>query len=107
MSKEKKPKRGLLDGYKTYDPKADGYGSPYDWKGAFHERMGLDEARRVVSEESPYDILGVTTSSTWEQVKKAFRKLAMQHHPDKGGDPATFRKVRAAFEVLESIYFRA
>lgn len=103
MSKTK-AKKGFLDGYKTYDPKVEGYGSPHDWKDSFHERMGIDEARRVVNKKSPYDILGVTKESTWDQIKKAFRQLAMQHHPDKGGDPTAFREVRAAFEVLESVY---
>lgn len=99
-----KAKKPFLSGYKTYDPKVEGYGSSYDWKGAFHERMGLDEARRVVNDESPYSILGVTESTPWDQIKKAFRKLAMQHHPDKGGDAEMFKKVRAAFEVLQNKY---
>ena len=99
-----KPRKGFMDGYKTYDPEAEGYGSPYQWKGDFHERMGIDEARRIVADGSPYDILGVAKDTPWDQIKKAFRKLAMQHHPDKGGDPEMFKKVRAAFEVLMDRY---
>jgi len=98
--KEKKPKKEFLDGYRTYDPKTEGYGSPRQWKGDFNERMGIDEARRVVADGSPYDILGTTNDTPWGEIKTAFRKLAMQHHPDKGGDPEVFRKIRAAFEVL-------
>jgi hypothetical protein len=33
-------------------------------------------------------------------IRKAFRKLALKHHPDKGGDPAAFRKIREAYERL-------
>lgn len=90
-----------MDGYKTYDVKAEGHGSPHEWKDAFRERMGLDEARRVVADGSPYDILGVNEKATWEQIKKAYRKMAMKHHPDKGGDAAMFRKVQGAYEILE------
>jgi len=104
MSKEKKPKRGFMDGYKTYDPKVEGYGSPYEWKGSFKERMGLDEAKREVGDDSPYGILGILKGASWTEIKSAYRKLAMQHHPDKGGDPAMFRKIQGAYEVLENLY---
>merc|ERR1719159_2071492 len=33
-------------------------------------------------------------------IKKAFRKLAIKHHPDKGGDPETFKEITRAHEVL-------
>lgn len=47
-----------------------------------------------------YDILGVPKGSSKEEIKKAFRKLAVQHHPDKGGDPEKFKEVAHAYEVL-------
>lgn len=89
-----------------YDPKIEGYGSPHEWKGAYNERMGMDEAKAAVGDDSPYGILGLTEKVSWTDVKKAYRKLAMQHHPDKGGDVATFRKVQGAYEVLEHLYSR-
>lgn len=104
MKKEKKPKRPFNVSKDQYDPKVEGYGNADEWKSAFGERMGKEEAKRVVADESPYSILGVTKDATWPQIKTAFRKLAMQHHPDKGGDAATFRKIRAAFELLIDQY---
>lgn len=47
-----------------------------------------------------YEILGVGKNSTPEEIKKAYRKLASQHHPDKGGDTAMFQKVEEAYRVL-------
>ena len=47
-----------------------------------------------------YSILGVSKSATPEDIKKAYRKLASIHHPDKGGDTSTFQKIQAAYETL-------
>ena len=47
-----------------------------------------------------YSILGVDKSSSTEDIKKAYRKLAMTHHPDKGGDEAKFKELTEAYEVL-------
>jgi curved DNA-binding protein len=47
-----------------------------------------------------YEILGVNESSTPEEIKKSYRKLAAQHHPDKGGDTAKFQEISRAYDVL-------
>ena len=47
-----------------------------------------------------YEILGVPQNATTDDIKKAYRKLAREHHPDKGGDPEKFKKVQEAYEVL-------
>lgn len=47
-----------------------------------------------------YNILGVPRDADQDTIKKAFRKLAMQHHPDKGGDPAEFQKINEAYNTL-------
>jgi DnaJ-class molecular chaperone len=48
----------------------------------------------------PYKDPGIQRGATDEEVKKAYRKLAMKHHPDKGGDPEQFKKVQGAYDVL-------
>lgn len=50
-----------------------------------------------------YDILGVPRDASQEDIKRAFRKLAMQHHPDKGGDPNEFQKINEAYNTLGDI----
>lgn len=47
-----------------------------------------------------YDILGVDKKATKDDIKKAFRKLAQKHHPDKGGDENTFKEITEAYSVL-------
>src|SRR3954470_5275621 len=49
-----------------------------------------------------YEILGVNKSATAEEIKRAYRKLAMEHHPDKhGGDDAKFKELGEAYETLK------
>lgn len=47
-----------------------------------------------------YKILGVEKSANQDDVKRAFRKLAHEHHPDKGGDEAKFKEINEAYQVL-------
>ena len=47
-----------------------------------------------------YDVLGVDKKATKEDIKKAFRKLAQKHHPDKGGDETAFKEITEAYSTL-------
>lgn len=47
-----------------------------------------------------YQTLGVSKQATPDEIKKAYRKLASQHHPDKGGDTAMFQKIEEAYRIL-------
>ena len=56
----------------------------------------------IKSEEQDdyYAILGVKKDATEAEIRKAYRKLAIKLHPDKGGDPAKFQEMQNAYEVL-------
>ena len=51
-----------------------------------------------------YEVLGVTRNATKEEIKKAYRKLAMQYHPDRNpGDKSaedSFKEAAEAYEIL-------
>jgi molecular chaperone DnaJ len=49
-----------------------------------------------------YTTLGVTKNTTPDEIKKAYRKLASQHHPDKGGDKVKFQEIQAAYDTLSN-----
>lgn len=48
-----------------------------------------------------YSVLGVNKHATSDELKKAYRKLAMQHHPDKGGDGKKFAQINEAYDTLK------
>lgn len=49
-----------------------------------------------------YEVLGINKSASADEIKKAFRKAAIAHHPDKeGGDETKFKEVNEAYEVLK------
>ncbi len=55
-----------------------------------------------MSKRDYYEVLGVPKTASADEIKKAFRKAAVQHHPDKeGGDEAKFKEVNEAYEVLK------
>ncbi|MGH2650612.1 MAG: DnaJ domain-containing protein, partial [Actinomycetota bacterium] len=50
-----------------------------------------------------YEILGIPRTATPDEIRKAYRRLARELHPDSSGDPATeerFKEVTAAYEIL-------
>ncbi len=55
-----------------------------------------------------YEILGVSKGATGDEVKKAFHRLAHQHHPDKsGGDAERFKEINEAYQTLSDPTKRA
>jgi molecular chaperone DnaJ len=47
-----------------------------------------------------YGVLGVASDATPEEVKRAYRRLAREHHPDAGGDEERFKEIARAYDVL-------
>jgi len=109
MAKPKKTFADIDAARKRYSPEIEGYGDTSEWRDAFRERMGFDEAERIIhgQEQTPRQILGVGRAATWPEIKSAFRKLVVEFHPDRvTGEVAkikateTLKKINAAYAVL-------
>lgn len=53
-----------------------------------------------MNNDNYYEILGVSETATQEEIKKAYRKKAVKHHPDKGGSEEEFKKISQAYDVI-------
>ena len=49
-----------------------------------------------------YELLGVGAEASGAEVRGGYRKAAVRLHPDKGGDPALFSKLREAYDTLSN-----
>jgi len=54
-----------------------------------------------VAQRDYYDVLGVGKDASADEIKKAFRRAAVEHHPDRGGEEAKFKELNEAYEVLK------
>jgi DnaJ-class molecular chaperone len=57
--------------------------------------------------QNPYQTLGINKDATADEIKRAYRKLASQHHPDRGGDTKTFQEIQGAYDILSDTQRRA
>ena len=56
--------------------------------------------------EDLYEVLGVSKSANDDEIRKAYRKLCLTHHPDKGGDEEVFKRIKLAYEILSDFIRR-
>jgi molecular chaperone DnaJ len=53
-----------------------------------------------MNNDTHYSVLGVAEDAPQDEIKKAYRKLAKENHPDKGGDEETFKKISVAYDTI-------
>ena len=77
-----------------------GGGFPFEEFAGMHGGGMRGGPKKEVDNKKFYELLGVDKEATFDQIKKAYRKLAIKHHPDKGGDPEKFKEITNAYETL-------
>ena len=55
-----------------------------------------------LNDNNPYNCLEVSQLSTDEEIRKAYKKLIIINHPDKGGDPEQFNRIHEAYQMLSN-----
>jgi DnaJ-class molecular chaperone len=55
----------------------------------------------------PYSVLGVSKTATHDEIRKAYRSLAMKHHPDRGGNEEQFKQINEAYTAIGDAKKRA
>ncbi|KAL3112678.1 hypothetical protein niasHT_013714 [Heterodera trifolii] len=60
----------------------------------------VSQLEQTFEEYDPYKILQLDLDADVGEIKKKYRELSKQHHPDKGGDPATFDGIVKAYKAL-------
>lgn len=73
------------------------FGSHFQFGSQSHE--GSQPAQEVDNNRF-YELLGVSKTASCDEIKKAYRRLAIKKHPDKGGDPKEFAELTHAAEIL-------
>ena len=80
-----------------------GGGGGFPFGGGFEGMGGMGGPRgpkKEVDNKKFYESLGVAKNASTEEIKRAYKKLAIKHHPDKGGDVEKFQEISRANEVL-------
>lgn len=106
MKKPRKPgpfDKGYVNPYGKYKGER---GSPDQWRESFGSRFSGAEIHEIIGDDDPFGILGLKPGATQEEIKSAFRRKAIETHPDRNpqlkGDTAPFRRVKAAFDKLST-----
>lgn len=77
-------------------------GNPTQWAESFKDRMTTEQIIEILGNDNPWFILGIVPGSSPSEIKAAYRKRALETHPDHNPlkHRSEFQKVQAAYERL-------
>ncbi|CAK9026554.1 DnaJ protein homolog (DNAJ-1) [Durusdinium trenchii] len=67
---------------------------------AGRKRTKQEKKKKKTVHVEYYELVGCAQDASPEEIKKAYRKAALRLHPDRGGDPEDFKKMKAAYDVI-------
>jgi hypothetical protein len=72
----------------------------------FWKKIDIEEEKQVTRglSQKALRCMDLEEPITFDEIKKRYRKLAMQHHPDRGGDPLKIQEINEAMEVLKAAF---
>lgn len=73
------------------------FNSLYNWVSSFWSSSNVPK----LEGPNPYEALQLTEANSVDEIKEAYKRLSLTHHPDKGGDKDEFQRITAAYEVLK------
>jgi hypothetical protein len=89
--------------FNVHEPPSWGQTSGHDWGSTSGNGSAGSQAQQVSNE---YNVLGLSLNCRWEDVQRAYRKLAMQCHPDRGGSTERMQAVNVAYSTLKKRFGR-
>lgn len=72
-----------------------------NWRRAFDEAATATGALALLGGDDPWETLGVPRSADRDEARRAYKRLMREHHPDRGGNPATAERVIAAWTTIK------
>lgn len=60
----------------------------------------INPMRPIIERQQALTVLGLPPDATRQQIKRRYRELAKQHHPDRGGDEREMQRIIAAYHLL-------
>jgi hypothetical protein len=104
--KTAKPKRNVWKDPSPYGTYEGDRGNPEQWRSAFSEVMTPEQAKEYLGNDSPWSILGIAIGSAFDDIKSAFRRLALKWHPDRWmqGSPEEQQKALDMFKKAKAAY---
>lgn len=81
---------------------ADWHLTRYEETAGYAQKQNENISSIYRAETGPYTLLGISTNASQQEIKAAYKRMAMKYHPDRGGNATKFHKIKMAYDVLHA-----